>query len=147
MVAGFSEGGKLDDKDGDCRHQKDMHHTAFMKESAQYKPGHKKSCRYEPEFHVFTFQCLETTAPVAPVPDKLSLKAGRYRSGSALSRRFVELVSDATNCQHVLRIFRISLELFAKTIYVRIDVALVTFVLSAPDAIKQVVPRPGATRF
>src|SRR5262249_42199708 len=52
-----------------------------------------------------------------------------------------------TNCQHVARIFRISLQLFAETIDVWVDVALVAFVIRAPNSIEQSVPGPCAARF
>src|SRR4026209_563192 len=63
------------------------------------------------------------------------------------SGNLVQLVSDATNRQYVARIFRISLELLTKTIDVWIDVALVAFVVRAPDSIEQCVSGPRSSGF
>src|ERR1041385_2971308 len=59
---------------------------------------------------------------------------------------FVELVADSAHREHVMRILRIGFELLPQTIDVRIDIALITFVFGAPDAIEQVIARPGAAR-
>src|SRR6185369_11200411 len=63
------------------------------------------------------------------------------------SGNLVQLVTNATNRQYVTRIFRISLQLFAETIDMRIDIALVTFVISAPNSIEQSVSGPCAAGF
>src|ERR1043166_406648 len=63
------------------------------------------------------------------------------------SGNLVQLVTDATNRQHVARIFRISLQLFAEAIDMWVDVALVAFVIRAPNSIEQSIPGPCATRF
>ena len=63
------------------------------------------------------------------------------------SGNLVQLVTDATNGQDISRIFRIGLELLTKSIDVRIDVALVAFVVRAPNAIEQRVSGPCSSRF
>src|SRR5688572_28313660 len=58
-------------------------------------------------------------------------------------RNLVELVTDSTNSQHVARVLGIRLELLAQAVDVWIDVALIAFVIGAPNAVEQRVSGPG----
>ena len=63
------------------------------------------------------------------------------------SRRFVKLVSDAADSQHISRVLRISLQFLSQAIDVWVDVALITFVVGAPDVVQKRIPGPGAAGF
>src|SRR6476659_8482789 len=65
---------------------------------------------------------------------------------SERSRVLIKFVSDATHGQHVMRVLRIVLQFLSQPINVRIDVALITFVLGAPNPIEQIVARPCTAR-
>ena len=49
---------------------------------------------------------------------------------------FVELIADSANRQDIMGVLRVCLQLLSQPVYVRIDVALITFVLRAPDTVK-----------
>lgn len=54
-------------------------------------------------------------------------------------RRFVQLVTDAANRQHVAGVLRIVFDFSSEAVDVRINVALVAFVFRAPHLVKQIV--------
>ena len=76
------------------------------------------------------------------MPEIQSISESKRRSGI-----LVEFVTDAPHGQNVVRIFWIGFQLFAEPVDVRIDVALISFILRAPHAIEQIIARPGAARF
>ena len=59
----------------------------------------------------------------------------------AVLERIVELISDAPDGEDVFRLFRIFFNFRAQTIYVRIDVAFVTFICRIPDCRQQILSR------
>src|ERR1700716_3556521 len=59
----------------------------------------------------------------------------------------VEFVSDAANGQHIMGVLWISFQLLSQPVYMRVDVALIAFILSAPDTIEQIIARPGVAGF
>src|SRR6266536_2897086 len=61
-------------------------------------------------------------------------------------RILVKLVSDPANGQNVVRFFWIGLEFLPQAIDVRIDVSLIPFILSAPNSVEEIIPRPGTPR-
>src|SRR5205807_8017262 len=65
---------------------------------------------------------------------------------SAILRILVQLVADAAHRKHVMRILRIGFELLPQPIDMRINVALIAFILGAPDGIEEIIARPGTPR-
>src|SRR4051794_18084393 len=56
----------------------------------------------------------------------------------------VKFVAYAPDGQDVAGVLGVGLNLTSQAVYVRVNVALIAFVLGAPDLVEQVVARPGA---
>src|ERR1700682_5052648 len=113
-----------------------MDHAALVKQNAQHKPNKKEGRRYYPKLHVFhLLYSGEMFHPAKYLQSKQQTKETALPARVSPSRRFVELVSNAANRQHVLGFLGIGLELLSQSIDMGIDVALVAFVVGTPNLI------------
>ena len=63
------------------------------------------------------------------------------------SGRLVKFVTNAADGEYVSGILWIGFKLLSESVDMWIDVALIAFIIRAPDAVKQSVARPRASRF
>src|SRR5215813_488111 len=87
-------------------------------------------------------QARTSAAPTIQFIDELSYEARRNFGGWLPC--FVQLITNTSNGQHVLRIFGIGFEFLSQAVYVRINVSLIAFVIGTPHTIQQRIAGPGS---